>query len=56
MQSPFMPFMRGSEWNVSESNLIIKINQQQRLMYYFTALNGLSTRIIVNEDWTASKN
>lgn len=46
-----MPSMKGKEWDVSESNLIAKINQEQRLMYYFTALNGLSTSIIVNDDW-----
>lgn len=51
LQSPFMPSMKGKEWDVSESNLIAKINQEQRLMYYFTALNGLSTSIIVNDDW-----
>lgn len=46
-----MPSMKEKEWDVSESNLIAKINQEQRLMYYFTALNGLSTSIIVNDDW-----
>ena len=51
LQSPFMPSMKGKEWDVSESNLIAKINQEQRLMYYFTTLNGLSTSIIVNDDW-----
>lgn len=51
LQAPFMPSMKGKEWDVSESNLINRINQEQRLMYYFTALNGLSTKIIVNDDW-----
>lgn len=51
LQSPFMPSMKGNEWNVSESKLITKINQQKRLMYYFTALNGLSTSIIVDDTW-----
>ena len=36
LQAPFMPSMKGKEWDVSESNLIAKINQEQRLMYYFT--------------------
>lgn len=31
--------------------MIAKINQENRLMYYFTALNGLSTRIMIQEDW-----
>ena len=51
LQAPFMPSMKGKEWNVSESNLIDKINQEKRLMYYFTGLNGLKTKIIVNDDW-----
>jgi len=51
LQSPFMPTIKGKEWDVSESNLISKINMEKRLMYYFTELNGLSTQIIVNEDW-----
>ena len=28
LQSPFMPSMKGKEWDVSESNLIAKINQE----------------------------
>lgn len=46
-----MPSMKGDEWKVSESALIAKINQEKRLMYYFTALNGLSTAIEVDDDW-----
>ena len=52
LQSPFMNHLKGKEWNVGESELILKINQESRLMYYFTSLNGLSTKIIVQEDWT----
>lgn len=37
--------------SVGENELIAKINQENRLMYYFTALNGLSTRIMIQEDW-----
>lgn len=51
LQSPFMSSMKGDAWKASESNLIEKINQEQRLMYYFTALNGLATRIIIYDDW-----
>jgi len=51
LQAPFMLKVKGKEWNVSESNLIEKINQEQRLMYYFTDLRGLSTQIVVNDDW-----
>lgn len=51
LQAPFMPGLKGKEWNASESKLIAKINQEQHLMYYFTALNGLDTQIIINKDW-----
>ncbi len=51
LQAPFMPSLKGNGWNVSESKLIEKINQEKRLMYYFTELNGLSTKIIIHEDW-----
>lgn len=51
LQSPFMENLKGKEWNVGENELIAKINQENRIMYYFTALNGLSTKILVQEDW-----
>lgn len=51
LQSPFMENLKGKAWNVGENELIAKINQENRLMYYFSALNGLSTKIIVQEDW-----
>ncbi len=51
LQSPFMENVKGKEWNVGESRLIAKINQENRLIYYFEALNGLSTKIIVQKDW-----
>lgn len=51
LQSPFMENVKGKEWNVGESRLIAKINQENRLIYYFEALNGLSTKIIVQRDW-----
>lgn len=51
LQSPFMENLKGKGWNVGENELIARINQEKRLMYYFTALNGLSTVIKVQEDW-----
>ncbi len=51
LQAPFMPNMKGDDWNVSKSMLINRINQEQRGIYYFSALNGLDTYIIVQEDW-----
>ena len=51
LQAPFMEKLKGKAWNVGENELIAKINQENRLMYYFAALNGLSTRIMIQEDW-----
>lgn len=51
LQAPFMSGLKGNEWNVSESKLIAKINQQERLMYYFTSLDGLRTQILVQPEW-----
>ena len=51
LQAPFMEKLKGKAWNVGENELIAKINQENRLMYYFSALNGLSTRIVIQEDW-----
>ena len=51
LQAPFMANLKGKGWNVGENELISKINQERRLMYYFTALNGLSTKIKIQEDW-----
>ena len=51
LQAPFMVNLKGREWNVGEKKLISLINQEKHLMYYFTALQGLSTTIILQEDW-----
>lgn len=51
LQAPFMKNVRGTSWNVSESALAAKINQEKRLMYYFGALNGMKTTITMQADW-----
>lgn len=51
IQAPFMDKVRGKEWDVPESALIAKINQERRLMYYFEALNGMKTTIRVSPEW-----
>ncbi|MCM1180556.1 MAG: HNH endonuclease [Clostridium sp.] len=53
IQSPFMDGLKGKEWNVSESALISRINQERRLMYYFEALNGMQTTIRLSSEWFA---
>ncbi len=51
LQAPFMPSLKGEGWNVSETALITRINQEKRLMYYFTSLNGLFTEIVIHDEW-----
>lgn len=51
LQSPFLENLKGKDWNVGETKLIEKINQENRLIYYFTALNGLATKITIQKDW-----
>ncbi len=51
IQAPFMESVKGKEWNVSERELISKINQERRLMYYFEALNGMQTTICISSEW-----
>ena len=51
LQAPFMELIRGDEWKCSESYLVIKINQEKRLMYYFSSLNGMKTTIKIQPEW-----
>lgn len=51
LQAPFIKEMKGAAWNVSEGNLIARINQQKRLMYYFSELNGMQTKIYIQPEW-----
>ena len=51
LQSPFMRNMNDKDWNVGENELISRLNQEKRLIYYFSKLKGLATVIRVQEDW-----
>ncbi|MDO5406643.1 MAG: HNH endonuclease domain-containing protein [Eubacteriales bacterium] len=51
LQAPFMDFVKKDEWKVSEKKLAQKINQEKRLIYYFSALNGLQTEIRITPEW-----
>lgn len=53
LQAPFMDTIKGKAWDVSEGKLIEKINREQHLMYYFTALDGMQTAIQVQSEWVA---
>ena len=51
LQAPFLSDIKGKAWNIRASDLAEKINQGKRLIYYFEAINGLDSRIVINEDW-----
>lgn len=54
LQASFMATMRGDEWNVSESKLIEKINEQYRqyrMLYYFSHIGGMNTTITIQPEW-----
>ena len=51
LQAPFMESMRGKEWNRSGKKLAERINQEQRLMYYFLKFQGLNTQIQIQNEW-----
>lgn len=53
LQVPFYEdiTIERSMWNGSKKELTAKINQQRRLLYYFTLISGLGTVIEVDEVW-----
>lgn len=51
LQAPFMHYVKGKEWNVSETRLAEKINQEERLMYYFVQITGLQSQIEMTQEW-----
>ncbi len=51
LQAPFMIEMKGDAWKVPVAKLAQRINQQKRLMYYFSEFAGLETAIIVEPRW-----
>jgi hypothetical protein len=46
MQSPFYPNIKSPK-----KNKIDQINQQKRLIYYFSKFNNLNTTIFVSDEW-----
>ena len=50
LQAPFLNFKTG-DWGGTPRDLSDRINQQERLMYYFIAINGLDSRIRISDDW-----
>lgn len=51
LQSPFLPGVKGKAWSGSAANIADRINQEKRLIYYFEAVNGLASKIVIQDDW-----
>jgi len=51
LQAPFFQGFRSETWNCGSRELAERINQQDRLMYYFQAFSGLKTQIRVAPEW-----
>ena len=52
LQAPFMDAMKGKQaWDVRPALLAERINQQQRLMYYFSHISGLDTVVEITKPW-----
>ena len=50
LQAPFLNF-KTRDWDGNQKILSDRINQQERLMYYFIAINGLGSLIRISDDW-----
>ena len=51
LQAPFLNGFRADTWNCGSERMIERINQQERLMYYFIGFSGLKTRIYIVQEW-----
>ena len=51
LQAPFFNGFHSDTWNCGSRELSERINQQKRLIYYFNAFSGLSTRISIVPEW-----
>ena len=52
LQAPFMPAFKGTVWNCGTKELAQRINQHQRLLYYFVSINGLRSELRFSPEWT----
>ena len=51
LQAPFFNGFSTETWNCGTKKLSEKINQQERLMYYFVVVSGLQSRICIVPEW-----
>lgn len=51
LQAPFMPSLKGIDWNISKKALAERINREERLIYYFVSIAGLDSEIAITPEW-----
>ena len=51
LQSPFLSDIKGRSWDVPAAELAYQINQKKNLVYYFETISGLSSKIVINDNW-----
>ena len=51
LQAPFIEGAKSAVWKYSGNKLAQRINQEQRLMYYFGAFQGMQTEIRLEPSW-----
>ena len=49
-QSPFMN-MKENEWKLPIKERVERINTERRLIYYFKAINGMKSEIVIDDSW-----
>lgn len=51
LQAPFMPEMKGTDWEGGQLKVAERINEYNNTIYSFNSVSGLSSRISISEDW-----
>ncbi len=53
LQAPFVETFSGNEWNISKQNLVLRMNREKRLIYYFSDICGMDSSIFIRPEWCA---
>ena len=51
LQAPFLNGFKTDSWKCGSGELAFRLNQQERLIYYFDTFSGLNTMIRVVPEW-----
>ena len=51
LQAPFLPNLKGNQWDGPKNELANRINSQPGIIYRFVSIAGMDSKIEVNPDW-----